>query len=150
MRVIAFDPGKMTGWATYHVETRAYEAGQLEFMPACIRLEEEIATAHAASEALVVITESFLITVNTAKNTQAPWSLELIGVFRYLTKRYVGSDIVLQSPSSAKSFGTDDKLREMGFYRPGMRHANDAARHLLLYVASKKILSEEQLLKLVR
>ena len=36
------------------------------------------------------------------------------------------------------TFATDDKLRRLGWYKPGKGHANDAARHLLLWFAKHR------------
>ena len=62
----------------------------------------------------------------------------MIGGLRYLAvvgDEYVGPlRFVRQTPAQAKSFGTDDKLRRLGWYTPTPGgHANDAARHLLAF-----------------
>lgn len=150
MRVIAFDPGLTTGWAAYDTETAEFRSGQTQFMETGYQLEWELQKAQHDKAPITVIAESFLITVNTAKNTQAPWSLELIGVIRYMTKRNIDAAIILQKPGDAKAFSSDDKLKAMGFYVPGMKHANDAARHLLLHAAKSGLLTREQLAGLVR
>ena len=40
-----------------------------------------------------------------------------------------------QRPAEAKKFATDDKLKALGWYKGGFGHADDAARHLLVFLA---------------
>jgi len=98
-----------------------------------------------------LIVEDFIITAETLKKSRQTWSLEAIGALRYLVELFGDYPIpvddgrgliiprismTLQSPSSAKAFATNDKLRNVGWYVPGKGHANDAARHLLVYCAA--------------
>ena len=46
-------------------------------------------------------------------------------------------DIKAQTPAQAKGFVTDDKLKKMKLYQPGMPHLNDAMRHLVYYIVNK-------------
>lgn len=47
----------------------------------------------------------------------------------------IGADqIVLQQPSNAKSFATNDRLKRWGVYEKGSDHKRDAMRHLALYL----------------
>lgn len=48
-----------------------------------------------------------------------------------------GVPFKLQSPAQAKSFATNDKLKAAGLYPVGKGHAQDAARHLLTYLAPR-------------
>ena len=134
-QVLAVDPGKKTGlslWVVNHsgAPPLVAELPWPEF-PAYV---DEVTTRYGGD--LDVVCESFTITVQTAKNTQAPWSLEGIGVCRYLTARS-GCGFTVQAPSSAKNFSSDERLRRLGWWSPGHGHGNDASRHLLLYVASR-------------
>lgn len=47
----------------------------------------------------------------------------------------------LQQASTAKTTGSDDRLKRAGLYVPGMKHATDAARHLAVF--SRKLRAEE-------
>lgn len=60
--------------------------------------------------------------------------VEVIGVLRVMA--YL-NDIKFQglSASQAKGFWTDKKLKKAGVYEVGMKHANDAIRHLLYYLS---------------
>jgi len=88
---------------------------------------------------LHVVCESYIVTANTLKKSRQNWSLEGIGVFRYLA-RTSDAEFTLQSPADAKTFATDEKLKAMGWHVPGRDHANDASRHLLLYCLKRRII----------
>lgn len=144
--VMALDPGKTSGLSIFNRETSEYNGYELDFESTCATIAEWTTNV---GEDLLVVCESFIITAHTAKNTQAPWSLELIGVARYFTRAYTGRDLVLQAPSAAKPFATDQRLKSMGWYLPGKGHANDSARHLLLVMATRGWVSQKQLAELV-
>jgi len=144
--VLAIDPGKMTGFAYVNRSDGTFLAGELAFDGTCDMLE---GYASAFQEDLTVFSESFIINAYTAKNTQAPWSLELIGVARRTSRKYTGRDLALQSPSQAKGFSSDDRLKKMGWYTPGKGHANDASRHLLLACVSRGWVEDKVLKSLV-
>ena len=138
-RMIAIDPGKTTGVAVWSGDVHADQ--DEDWLRCCHRLEAWLA---AWSGPTVVVIERFIINVNTVGNSQAPWSLELIGVARYLAHKY-GADYVLQTPADAKNFMKDERLKKLGWHRKGKVHANDALRHLGLYVFSHKLMSTDVL-----
>lgn len=131
--VLAIDPGKTTGIAFWDNEDQRIWTAQANFLETCVLLHTR---AFEHKEDLVIVSESFVITIHTAKNTQAQWSIELIGVARFMSQAYCGLDLVTQQPAAAKRFSSDDRLKTLGWYKPGQGHANDAARHLLLYLVS--------------
>lgn|GEM_PF-5228868 len=137
---LALDPGKMTGWATYDNETREFRSGQTDFNETCrLLLDPSEAVGCATTHGNIdLVSESFLITINTAKNTQATWSLELIGVARMFSEIYGQQKLVLQQPSAAKRLMSDDMLKVLDWHRPGKGHANDAARHLGMFMLARK------------
>lgn len=142
--IIALDPGKTTGIAVW--DDGVFYAKELQFNETCTYVEE---MAQRFGDELKMVSESFIITQHTAKNTQATWSLELIGVFRFLQRKWVSDDpLRLQMPSAAKRFSSDNRLRQMGFWTKGKGHANDAARHLLLYMATNGFIPQEKLAEL--
>jgi len=82
-----------------------------------------------------VVAERFTITIQTAKNTQQTWSLELIGMMRLLTMAHGAGDLDLQSPADAKRFCTNTRLKALGFWHVGGGgHALDAIRHGILWL----------------
>lgn len=141
--ILVIDPGKTSGIAYHDTVEDKTEFAELNF-------GETAEFIHSAADLhrdnLIIISESFLITPNTAKNTQAPWSLELIGVARYAAQKYTGRDLQTQMPSAAKRFASDARLRHIGWWTKGKGgHANDAARHLLLFEATRGYIEEERL-----
>jgi hypothetical protein len=142
---MALDPGKMTGWAMLDRQDGVFSSGEMEFLEMCDFIAQQ-ANTHKAE--LVLVAESFIIGPQTIKNTQAPWSLEMIGVIRYFSQRYTGRDLVLQAPASAKRFASDARLKHMGWHKPGKGHANDASRHLLTVLANRGWLATDELRKL--
>lgn len=142
--IIALDPGKTTGVAVWN--DGEFEALELNFDQTCTYVEK---MAERYGDELKMVSESFIITQHTAKNTQATWSLELIGVFRFLQRKWVSEDpLRLQMPSAAKRFSSDNRLRQMGFWTRGKGHANDASRHLLLYMATNGFIPQQKLAEL--
>lgn len=136
------DPGLTTGFVILDLPTKEFIAYQLDFNGVCRKLIE-LGSTHTSN--LILISESFRITMQTPKNTQAPWSLELIGVARMISRIWTGRDLTLQDPASAKRFASDDRLRYLEWYKPGMGHANDASRHLLLTLATRGWLTQATL-----
>lgn len=127
--VLGVDPGKKTGVALFDLLTETMVNGwevlddRLGFL-----LEETIAEYHPA-----VVSEAFVINTATVRNTQAHWSLEGIGIARYLSKKH-GVHFEVQAQSSAKRFATNERLHALGWYVPGKGHLADAQRQVLLYV----------------
>lgn len=135
------DPGKTTGFVTYDRELDVFIPWELNFKDTCTKLMT--APAVALEGGLLLAIEAFIITPQTAKNTQAPWSLELIGVARMVSEVYLQRPLIIQQVASAKRFSTDTRLKRMGWYSRGKGHANDASRHLLLLMATRGMLSQD-------
>lgn len=134
MRILAVDPGGNTGFAEWEDgEWRAW------YEPA----EEAAATIHRilAEKPDVCVCESFHIGVNTGKmGGSGPLvAIELIGVGRYLARVY-GVEFVTQSPSEAKTFCTDDKLKALDMWTKGVDHPRDATRHLVTFLAARRLI----------
>lgn len=134
MRVLAVDPGGVTGLAVYDAGTdtfRSWQADSYEQVVQDVRDE-------CLSGLTRLVVESFVIRSNTHKLDPVAFALttDLIGACRYIAYER-GVPFSKQSPAEAKSFSTDDKLRRLGWYSPTPGgHANDATRHLLRYLAS--------------
>lgn len=132
--ILAVDPGKRTGWATYS-GIRPYfgEAGFSEFHEMAFAWLD--ACRHQEKTPLVVC-ERFVITGGTTKVSRGDtnWSIETIGVLRWITERF-GFTFELQGAADAKRFGGDALLRRLGWWTRGSDHARDAGRHLALALA---------------
>jgi hypothetical protein len=136
--VLAVDPGKFTGLLhlTGGDDTEGM-VGEEEYAPAL-----EWCAALIGTDAVdVVVCETFTITAKTARNTQAPWSLESIGVLRFLCRR-AGTPFILQAPALAKRGAVNDRLKHAGWYVPtGGGHSADAARHAYVFYLNQRLLS---------
>lgn len=130
--VIAIDPGKTTGVAVWEEGCLA-ATYELDFMKTC----EFLATRDDRYEYVI---EKFVINSRTATLSQAPWSLEVIGVARYLS----GDRLIFQRPAEAKKAVPDSMLHKLRWWHAGGDgHANDALRHLVYYLMKER---EPQLL----
>lgn len=84
---------------------------------------------------LEVVCERFTINAQTVRNTQAPYSLEQIGILKQclMDIGVAPDDIYFQSPADAKAMFTNEKLKKLGYWHKGGEgHALDAIRHGLL------------------
>lgn len=133
--ILAVDPGKATGLALFEFSagkepafTWAREVQQEEYaLP--IR---EVLREYPNTE---VVCERFVINAQTVRNSQAPFSLEQIGILKQCLMD-VGrkpDDIYFQSPSDAKGMFDNTKLKKLEYWhKGGDGHALDAIRHGLL------------------
>jgi hypothetical protein len=138
--VLSVDPGKTTGVAFLTWE------GDPNINPAIIWSDEvdEAAFASRVKEALVVgpsydtfivTCERFVINAQTVRNSQAPYSLEQIGVLKHLCREsnYDPQDIKFQAPVDAKNMFPNPALKKLQiWHKGGEGHALDAIRHALL------------------
>jgi len=136
--VLAVDPGKMSGVALMTRETDSEPV--LEFS---LELTQEefagpIRQVLADYDELDVVCERFLINQQTVRNSQAPYSLEQIGVLKQcmLDAGKNPDAIFLQNPSDAKSLFPNPSLKQLEYWhKGGAGHALDAIRHALLRLA---------------
>lgn len=134
--VLALDPGQTTGVALYD----AYElpitapavgtsfwSAEYDFRSVCQLIR--IWTTKLQFD-LDVVSEPYKI-----DKAQAPWSLEVIGVARYFSQEQTGQDLITKYGRSP-GFCTDERLKALGWYRPGKRNANSATRQLLIHLVA--------------
>lgn len=143
-RVLAVDPGKMTGLAL--VERRGSEVSLVcstelaehEVVPAVRRIMTGWDRRLPGNPPLRLVIERFTVTVETAKKASAAvYSLEMIGAVKQVCRDvgYPLEAIVFQSPYQAKEPFPNPKLKELGmWHRGGAGHALDAIRHALTYL----------------
>lgn len=141
--VIAVDPGKATGVCLIEWSGNQDEVPVLK-MSAEVQPEEfaqwfgtalRIAVSYNSMDVISVVCERFTITAQTVRNSQAPYSLEQIGVLKHLCRvnEFDPEKIVFQSPVDAKSMFPNPQLKKVGTWHVGGEgHANDAIRHGLL------------------
>lgn len=130
VKFLAVDPGKVSGWAAW--DHQGFVSGEFECQEL---LDFAWSMISGPFPPDLVVCESFIITAQTLKKTRGEnWSLESVGALRWMCRQHQVS-FKLQSPADAKSFVNNDRLKAVGWYKPGLGHDNDAARHLLKALA---------------
>jgi hypothetical protein len=130
--IYALDPGKITGIATFDTQTRQFHSWE---MPDRKHVYAQIDELFFSD---FVVAERYTITGQTAKFSQQLDALYIIGALESHAQIY-GTGFALQSPSQAKSFSTNEKLKHLGWwYATAGGHANDAARHLLRHMVIER------------
>lgn len=148
MIILGIDPGLATGvsltdWSD-PLNPSKIDSWEVDFdgfyglIPKIIRENSE--------KEFIIVCENFIITVETAKKSPAPWSLELIGLTRYLA-RQADVSLVLQNPSE-REIATHEMIKTFGMWHVGGEgHANQAFRHTFSFMLNssgafaKKVLS---------
>lgn len=136
--VLAVDPGKATGVALF-----SYQTGSEPVLEWSKEVEADefaevirgVLWAPEKNQHLTVVCERFIINAQTVKNSQAPFSLEQIGILKQclLDSGRPMDDIFFQSPADAKAMFDNPKLKKLGYWHVGgAGHALDAIRHGLL------------------
>lgn len=138
--VLSIDPGKSTGMALFKWEDGAEPellwSGEEEFV-AYVDKTRMIFMNY--KDDLEVVCEKFTINLQTAKNSQAPYSLECIGALKLilLDMGREPESLKFQLPANAMNMFTNPKLKTLGYWhRGGEGHALDAIRHGLLHLVS--------------
>jgi len=132
---MAVDPGGTTGWCLL----RAGETIPETFQHTPYEFEKkahEIFQRPDARNAILIV-ERFTITAATAKKSQQPEALEIIGTLKYLAKFYAKLTPNFQSPADVMRLVTDQRLKALGWYRPGIPHGMDSLRHLAAALARR-------------
>jgi hypothetical protein len=138
--ILSVDPGKTTGVALFSWdpggEPELIDSDEVEFSGYAKFLRDKFDT-HSDKPEFHVVCERFTINAQTVRNSQAPFSLEKIGVLKQILLDY-GLDVEslnLQSPADAKAMFDNTKLKKLEYWhRGGEGHALDAIRHGLLYM----------------
>lgn len=138
--ILAVDPGKTTGVALFSWDTEGepelLDSGEIDFSQYAKFLREKF-DSHSNTDDFHIVCERFTINAQTVRNSQAPFSLEKIGVLKQILLDY-GRDVEslnLQSPADAKAMFDNTKLKKLEYWHKGGEgHALDAIRHGLLYM----------------
>jgi hypothetical protein len=136
--VLAVDPGKVTGMALFSfggtsepvlewsAELEQHEVGE------AVR---SVLWSPEKRQSLDVVCERFVINAQTVRNSQAPYSLEVIGILKQclLDSGRAMDDIFFQAPADAMTMFDNKKLKKLEYWHVGGGgHALDAIRHALL------------------
>lgn len=148
-RVLALDPGGTTGWSRYDALylPDPENDGELELVEAewhfghigphehHLELDNFLGEMHIHNFELVW--ESFEFRQGKQRENINLMSREYIGVAkRFVQERHVQA--YSQTAGTGKGFVDDNKLRVMGLYHSGWKHANDATRHLVYHLVNRK------------
>lgn len=133
--ILAIDPGLLTGICLMRSDPiELLWSDEVDWINTA-RLTDQTLRELGGVNVDVVI-ERYTITSATAKKTQQTWSLELIGITRFLCLVHSAGDMTLQSPADAKNFASNARLKSIGLWHVGgAGHALDAIRHGLLFAA---------------
>ncbi len=126
---LCFDPGHTTGYAIFK-GLELIDSGEIVTKP----IEEAARNISAYMQLYtpdIVVLESY---------TVYKWRAKHHGGSELLTARVIGCietfcviqavDMIIKQPAHiGKGFCTNTRLKEWGFYKPGMKHACDAIRH---------------------
>lgn len=137
--VLAVDPGKASGIALFAyidgTDPELMWSGEYQQDEYARPIREALADAMMRSIPIEIVCERFTINAQTVKNSQAPYSLEQIGILKQciMDLGMAADDIYFQSPADAKAMFTNEKLKKLGYWHKGGEgHALDAIRHGLL------------------
>jgi hypothetical protein len=149
LMTIWLDPGKTTGIAGWDYASRQFtsiEVGDdLKALGLHLELLATMQDGGIISDTpgrIEIGWERYVITPGNTRHGTAYWSLETIGVARYLALKH---DFTILKPqmSSVMTAVPDGRLKAIGWHKPGKPHANDAARHLLRYMLKAGLLPIE-------
>lgn len=144
--ILTVDPGKVTGYGVLTVKDGALTTVHFDQLEMDDFLWAASDVIEKEGRDLTIVCESFQVTQRSVQQRgERLWSVEQIGVLRWLAKRAF-AQYLEQSPSDAKSFATDAKLRRIGWWVKGKEHSRDAARHALLYCARNNLIDPATLL----
>lgn len=144
--ILAVDPGLISGicfmsWSGSNEEDPVLESSVEAGVEDYADFISDVLSRWEDYDSFYVACEKFTINAQTIKKTQAPYSLEQIGVLKHLCRNY-GYDveaIKLQMPADAKNMFPNQHLKTLGFWHVGgAGHALDAIRHGLLLAARNK------------
>lgn len=137
--VVWLDPGLHTGWATlFHGET--FDCGE-GILPEIGELLEDYAGVYRGNMALGW--EQYIITSGGGRTGSAGPPIEVIGMSRWLGYKYQ-CRMLQPVPSAMRTVVTTAQLRKLGWYAPGMDHAQQASRHLAAWMLREKLFTKEQ------
>jgi hypothetical protein len=139
--VLSVDPGKKSGIALFSFsgsDPELISSGEFLMNEYAEPILKSIEYAKLHQVPLETVCERFTINAQTVKNSQAPFSLEQIGILKYLLlSNDLNPDLIaFQSPADAKRMFSNDALKKLEYWhRGGEGHALDAIRHGLLRLA---------------
>lgn len=144
-RLLCLDPGKTTGWCVFE-DGRLTKWGQVEncFDDKNISIDGMMKLFKEVDPDYVVYEDYKVYSNKLDRHAFSPvMTVRLIGMIEtYCQLENIPTH--KQMATTAKTFCTDEKLQQWGFWQQGMRHARDAIRHgcyfLLFFLKDRDIL----------
>src|SRR5688500_3498673 len=151
LQLMAVDPGGTTGWAVFWIPTAnmlvrdlriledaEYRCGQATG-PEEQQVKELIDVMRDIGDAPVIIEDFILRQFRQDRGLLSPVRVTAMLEFAIWERGWdAAHPIRKQQASLAKSTVTDERLRDWGFWEPGMPHARDALRHALTFLRRAK------------
>lgn len=138
-RVIALDPGGTTGVAAVVYDV-PIDVQEQEFTTLHIGPHEHHADLWNKLylfRPTKIVCESFEFRQNKQRDNINLMSKEYIGLVKTFSA-ITNTPVVFQTAAIGKGFVSDEKLKAMGLWVPGKKHAMDAMRHLITYLVQKE------------
>jgi hypothetical protein len=142
--ILSVDPGKASGICLFAFDSESGSdpellwSGEYQQTEYAKPIREAIASSIMSDVKLEIVCERFTINAQTVRNSQAPYSLEQIGILKQCMMD-IGLDpesIIFQSPADAKAMFPNPKLKKLGYWHKGGEgHALDSIRHAVLRLA---------------
>ena len=137
--VIAIDPGLTTGLAVFSYDGTTdpimQHAGEYSVWEFVENLNRAVEYARSVDVVPDIVCERFIINAQTVRNSQAPYSIEQIGILKYVmyTLKLDPNAIMFQSPADAKKMFPNEALKKLKYWVVGSDgHDKDAIRHALI------------------
>lgn len=142
IHVWGWDPGLVTGWCHLSVhddgEIGVFDCGEADHNQVGNMLYDNLALKAAVSNPAIdtiFVVEKFTM---APTKTQAPWSLETIGLIRYFAA-YYKIPMIMIAPSSHKPLIKNDVIKRAGLWKSSSGgHQMDAVRLCLYYLTTEK------------
>lgn len=143
--VLWADPGLTTGlsWIELTESGYVFDCAQETGTEAAASRVDEIlgytpdGRGRANSRRVWVGWEQYIVTAGGGKSGNPAPSLEVIGAMKWLCHE-AGARVLAPVPASHRIVASPALLKELGWWRPGMPHAQDAARHLVAWLLREK------------
>ena len=130
-KILAFDPGEMTGWALMQ-SGQLLDCGQIPTTTDSWEHMHDWESLIKSMAPEICVYETYRVYGH--KSDDHKWSdimtLQNIGVLKYFLGKYQIPHIT-NLAATAKGFVTDKKLDAWGFWQRGERHSRDAIRHAI-------------------
>jgi hypothetical protein len=127
-RLLSLDPGLTVGWSLWI-------NGHLSKIGECAGTPQRLDDLLRSLRPTLVVAESYRIyswMLKEHRFSDVP-TLRLIGAIELICVQ-LNVRLVTQTAQQGKSFATNTKLHQWGFYRAGLRHSMDAVRHAVYYL----------------